>query len=91
MDRSYLEMFVAVRQDLINNLKSCWIGADGVDSATEDKLADSIVEVLLELSPHTEPDATHAIYADAKSIASEVIAASTRPNGATYGTAASTG
>ena len=74
MDDSYTATFIALRQDLISNLKRCWASARGLDDGVEDKLADSIADVLLELSPDTRADATLSIYADAKSIARDVLA-----------------
>ena len=74
MDDPYKATVVAMRQDLISNLKSRWSSAERVDDGTVDKLADSIADVLLELSPDTDANATLAIYADAKSIAAEVVA-----------------
>ena len=78
MDTLYMATFVALRLDLINNLKRCWAGANGADNRTVEKLANSIAIVLLELSPHTEAGSTTAIYADAKSIAMDVVASSMR-------------
>ena len=78
MDDSYGANFIAIRLDLISNLKRCWAGAGGGDDGTVKKLADSIADVLLELSPDTNADAATAIYADAKSIAEDVIYSSTR-------------
>ena len=75
---SYRETFVALRRDLIENLKTCWAGAPGVDNGTLDQLAISISIVLLELSPDTGAEATTAIFADAKSIARDVLSESTR-------------
>lgn len=78
MDTSYRATFVALRQHLINNLKCCWAGLTVADNETIDQLASSIADVLLELSPDTDTEATHAIYADAKSIAMDVVASSMR-------------
>ena len=78
MDKLYMATFDAMRLDLINNLKSCWAGANGADNGTIEKLTNSIAVVLLELSPNTDADATTAIYADAKSIAMDVVASSMR-------------
>ena len=83
MDNSYAATCAAMRQDLINNLKQCWAGATGVDSSTVDKLTNSIADVLLELSPNTGAEATTAIYADAKSIARDVVASSQWRTGST--------
>ena len=78
MDDPYVVMCVAMRQGMINNLKLCWAGASRTDTETMDKLANSIADVLLELSAETDDNATTAIYDDAKSIARDVIASSMR-------------
>ena len=78
MDDPYMVTFVALRQGMINNLKLCWAGVGGADSTTMDNLAISIADVLLELSPDPNADAATAIYADARLIAKDVIASSTR-------------
>jgi hypothetical protein len=71
MDQTYKQMYFALREDLINNLKCCW--ADAREKpANPEELAASIANVLFELSPESGDDATAAILADAKSIADDL-------------------
>ena len=78
MADNHMATFVALRQGMINDLKLCWAGASGAYNDTMGELASSIADVLLEISPDTDTEATTAIYADAQSIARDVIASSTR-------------